>query len=282
MNYRHAFHAGNFGDVLKHAILVCVLDLLQEKETPLALYDAQAGTGVYDLASGEASRTGEFRQGAAQVLTSPQPPAALHGYLALLRKFNSLKADGAMVRYPGSPEIFRLLRRPQDRIALNELHPRDFDTLRRRYGNENAISLTRLDAYKFLAAHLPPKERRGLILLDPAYEQPDEFQRLYEGFIKAYRRFATGCYLLWYPIKFGNSVETFHMALAASGVRKIFIADLIVRPAHPDGGLSGAGLAIVNPPWRLDERIREMLPWLARVLGQGAAGRFESRWLVAE
>ena len=282
VNYRHAYHAGNFGDVLKHVALICVLQRMQKKETPLALIDTHAGIGLYNLQADEAAKTSEFRLGVQRVITAKSPPAELSPYIDLIAKFNSVRESGDMTHYPGSPEIMRLLRRPSDRLILNELHPKDYETLRRRYGEEPETSIYQMDAYKFLASQLPPLERRGLILIDPAFEEPDEFARLLSAFLQAYRRFATGCYLLWYPIKSELEIKTFHQGLIDCGIKKIMVAEILVRPLSGTDRLCGAGLILVNPPWQLDHDLERILPWLSVTVAQDSGSSFECHWLVAE
>ncbi len=279
MNYRHAFHAGNFADVLKHAALALALERLKAKEKGFFALDAQAGRGAYDLGSDEARRTREAEGGALRVLAAPDPPPALAPYLAALRAFDP---GDPPARYPGSPRLIRMALRPQDRLVANELHPVDADALEAEFARDRQVRVRREDAYALLKAVLPPPERRGLVLLDPPFEAPDEFARLADGLREAHRRWATGTYLLWRPIKARGPAHAFHAALVASGVRRILSAELLVEPPDDPARLSGCGLEIVNPPWGLEDSLRALLPWLARTLARRGPGDWRLDWLVGE
>lgn len=277
MNYRHAFHAGNFADVLKHAALLLALERLKAKEKGFLVLDAQAGRGAYDLASDEARRTGEAEGGVLRALAAADPPPSLAPYLDAVRRFN---AGGAVRRYPGSPRLARMALRPQDRLVANELHPEDAAALAAEFAGDRQVRVRREDAYALLKSALPPPERRGLVLLDPPFEAPDEFARLAAGLEAARRRWATGVYLLWRPIKARGPAHAFHAALAEAGAGRILTAELLVEPPDDPARLSGCGLEIVNPPWRLEEALAELLPWLARNLARRGAGEWRLDWLA--
>ena len=279
MNYRHAFHAGNFADVLKHAALLLALERLKEKEKGFFVLDAQAGRGAYDLGSAEARRTEEARDGALRALAAADPPAAAAPYLAALRAFND---SGPLTRYPGSPRLIRMALRPQDRLVANELHPEDAAALAAEFAGDRQVKVRSADAYALLKATLPPPERRGLVLLDPPFEAADEHARLAAGLREAHRRWPTGVYLMWRPIKARGPSHAFQAALLESGIRRILSAELAVQgPADP-ARLAGCALEIVNPPYRLEEALRELLPWLARILARDGAGDWRLDWLVGE
>ncbi len=207
MNYRHAFHAGNFADVFKHAVLVRVLLYLCGKEAPFRVVDSHAGIGRYDLTREEPSRTNEWRAGIGRLIADPPDGKAgelLAPYLEIVRAQNP---GGGLRNYPGSPAIAEALSRPQDRMIFCELHPEDHAALRRNIGGDRRAKAVAIDGWTALKAYLPPKERRGLVLVDPAFEEPDEFVRLAAGFEEAHRRWPTGIYLLWYPVKNRDEVR---------------------------------------------------------------------------
>jgi 23S rRNA (adenine2030-N6)-methyltransferase len=275
MNYRHAFHAGNPGDVLKHAALAACLAHLGKKPKPFRALDTHAGLGVYDLAGREALTTREFETGVGR-LWEDRPAgaagAALTPWYAVL---DALNPEGALVRYPGSPEIVARMLRPGDRAALCELRPDDAASLARRYRGDRRITVERKDGWSALAALLPPPERRGLVLIDPPYETQGEMRRLADALAEALARFATGIVLAWYPVKGSEEPRRLARAAAEIGAPKLLRAELHTRqPNHP-GRLDGAGLLIANPPHTLPAELRMLLPELARRLATGpGAGHF--------
>lgn len=268
MNYRHGYHAGNFADVLKHTALCELLRLLTAKDKKLFVLDTHAGAGGYDLASGLARRTGEAEAGIARLAGSPRAgmPPAVARYLAAVaaydRKFGP--AGGGIRRYPGSPRLVRMALRPGDRFIACELHPAEALALKREFAGDRAVEVRQADGYKVLKALLPPIERRGLVLIDPPFETADEFERLLRALRQGVRRFATGCYALWYPIK-DEAAAAFAGELAAF---KPLLLELHSDAIEP-GKLAACGLAIINPPWRFEEAMRDALPWIAGRLGPG-------------
>ena len=282
MNYRHAYHAGNFADVVKHATLALLIERLKAKATPFCVLDTHAGIGRYDLSSTEAQKTGEFRDGILRLLEADpnKLPGELEPYLAVVRELNRGRPE--LRWYPGSPRLALDLLRPQDRLALLELHPEDARTLTGLFAGDRRVSIHNADGYVGLKAFLPPKERRGLVLVDPPFERKDEFTRLARGLRQAHRRWATGQYLLWYPIKGRGPVDLFHDELKASGIARVLVAELLLRPPSDPERLNGCGLVLVNPPWRLDATLSSLLPKLATLFhaARGAGARIE--WLVAE
>ncbi len=278
MNYRHIFHAGNFADVVKHVVLALVLERLGAKPTPYFVYDSHAGIGRYDLTSPQAQRTGEAQSGIIRVLAASGAPVALGAYLAAVAASNP---GGGCRWYPGSPALTKALMRSGDRLVLAEAHPEDAAALRRTFTGCAQVAVHHQDGWLGLKAHVPPREKRGLVLIDPPYEDADEAARLVEGLTLAHRRWPTGIYALWYPIKDRAWVWRLHEALGATGISRILSVEL-TRNAEDDWQrLNGCGLILVNPPWQLEDAVSEALVWLHGVLGNGGGGTRVS-WLVPE
>ncbi|MCO4319725.1 23S rRNA (adenine(2030)-N(6))-methyltransferase RlmJ [Phyllobacterium sp. 21LDTY02-6] len=282
MNYRHAYHAGNFADVMKHVILTRILLYLQRKEQAFRVIDTHAGIGRYDLAGTEAAKTGEWQAGIARLLDAPLEPEAealLAPYLDIVRAENT---DGGLRHYPGSPLITRHLLRRQDRLSALELHPADAARLARRFEGDFQVRVTRLDGWLALGAHLPPKEKRGLVLVDPPFEEEGEFERLVDGLWRGHRRFPGGIFALWYPVKDRPQIASFIAALRQTGIRKIMRAELMIRPFSAQPRLDGSGMIVVNPPYTLEQELRTLLPVLARVCGEAQNGHFVLDWIRGE
>jgi len=282
MNYRHIYHAGNFADVLKHAVLARLVTYMQGKDKAFRVLDTHAGTGLYDLASEEAQKTGEWKDGIGRLLGADMPedvPGILAPYLEVLRKLNP---DGGLSRYPGSPKLARMLFRPQDRLSAMELHPDDYETLHRLFDGDFQSRVTQLDGWLALGGHLPPKEKRGIVLVDPPFEIEGEYERLVEGLEKAWRRFPGGIYCLWYPLKKGAPIAAFHKALKESGIPKMLCAELSVRSDRETTGLSGSGLVVVNPPYTLKGELDVLLPFLKAKLAQDRFASARAFWLAGE
>ncbi|WP_237480402.1 23S rRNA (adenine(2030)-N(6))-methyltransferase RlmJ [Lichenibacterium dinghuense] len=282
MNYRHAFHAGNFADVLKHALLARVLTYMIAKPAPLRFVDTHAGLGVYDLASDEATRTGEWRDGIARVAAAPRPPELAEVLAPYLAAVGPAGADGLWRCYPGSPAVAQWVLRPEDRLTLCELHPDDAAALKREIGGDKRVRVMASDGYAALNAVLPPPERRGLVLIDPPFEKTDEFDRLLAALLRAHAKWPTGSYMVWYPLKNRAAVGRFAAGLAGSGMKRVLQVHLLV--GDPDAGpLAGSGLAFVNPPYTLKAEAEALLPWLAAVMGRpGQPTEWTVRWLAGE
>ena len=278
MNYRHAFHAGNFADVFKHIVLSLLLKSLQRKDTPFCYLDTHAGAGRYDLASEAAQKTGEYRDGIRR-LWDLKPLSELADYLAAVRAAN---ADGALRYYPGSPAIARFFLRPQDRMVLLELQADEFALLQARFAGDRQVVTQRLDGYAGLKAFLPPREKRGLVLIDPPYESDREYEQIAAGLKVAHERWSSGIYALWYPIKDRPPIDRFHRALTATGIRRMLLAEFAPYPEDSSFRLNGCGMIVVNPPWKLEETLRQLLPELLGVLRQHQDARTDISWLVPE
>jgi len=279
MNYRHAFHAGGFADVIKHIVLVRILTYLQDKPAAFRVIDTHAGAGVYDLAGDEARRGGEWLTGIARAMQARFSETTLPlvaPYLDIVRAFNPQRELKA---YPGSPLIARALLRPQDRLTACEIEPkarkRLIDALRR----DTQARVVDLDGWVALPAFVPPNERRGLVLIDPPFEAKDEFERMAAGFAEAFAKWPTGSYLLWYPVKSRRATDSLARSVAelvgaGASPGKCLRLEFSVAPQAAGDALASAGLLIVNPPWTLMGELRAILPELEKPLGQGGAGRF--------
>ena len=282
MNYRHAFHAGNFADVIKHIVLVRILTYLHEKPAAFRVIDTHAGAGVYDLASPEATRGGEWHDGIARLAAAPlrdKAAALLAPYLDAVRALNPA---GALKTYPGSPALVRAFLRPQDRLIACELEPKAQAALTHAMQRDPRVKTLEIDGWTALSAYVPPTERRGLVLTDPPFERDDDFPRLVQGLAAAHRKWATGQYLLWYPVKGRTEPDALAKRLRRLGIPKILRAELIVSSLSDPTRLNGSGLIVVNPPWTLEAELRLLLPVLADVLGRKKQGRYTLDWLAGE
>ena len=284
MNYRHAFHAGSFSDVLKHAVLARILVHLKRKEAPFRFIDTHAGAGRYDLSGDEARRSPEWREGIARVLTA-RPPAPVGELLRpYLQAVGPHDAEGRPVAYPGSPAIAQTLMRAQDRIALCEANPDEREALIAALGRDRRLSIVSTDGYVALNAYLPPKERRGVILIDPPFEAPGEAGGVVHALERALRKWPTGAYVAWRPIRDARDDARFLNAVAALGAPNILRLELDIGPgpirAHGQEPLTRAGLLVVNPPHPLVGEARTLLPWLAQTLGRGEGGKQLCDWVT--
>lgn len=274
MNYRHAYHAGNFADVLKHAVLALVLQYMTGKPQPLRVIDLHAGLGGYDLEGAEAGKTGEWQGGIGRIFDAEVPAGAaplLAPYLNAVRAFN---ASNELRRYPGSPLLARALLRTSDTLIANELHGEDFAMLKGALKGAPNTKVLNLDAWVALKALLPPPERRGLILIDPPFEAPDEFARLAAGLEGALRRFASGTYLVWYPIKDTREASRFLLEVRALGLKKLIGVSLAVCARGLQPGLTETGLVVINPPYVLADQLAHLMPVLSTLMARGQGAGF--------
>ena len=280
MNYRHAFHAGGFVDVIKHIILTRLIEYLKLKPAAFRVIDTHAGIGRYSLTGDEARRSPEWMDGIGKLLKTElaaKPKALIQPYLDVVESENQ---NGTLARYPGSPLVARKLFRPQDRLSALELHPKDARELGKHFEGDVQARITALDGWLALNAYVPPKEKRGLVLVDPPFEEPGEWERLVEGLSKAHKKWATGLYALWYPLKEPREVNAFVSALKATGITKMLRAELLVERAVA-GKLYGSGMILVNPPYVLEDELKTILPALVKALGrEGASHRLE--WIRGE
>lgn len=282
LSYRHAFHAGNFADVHKHAVVCTLLAGLQKKEAGLCYIDTHGGAGRYDLQSVEAQKNAEYRGGIERIWQREDTPAALAPYLAAIRAINPDRSAARAPRYyPGSPRLVRELLRPQDRMVLTELHTTDFALLKREFDGDRQVAVHHLDAYQGMKAFLPPKERRGLMLIDPAYELRDEGERAVTGLITAWQRWPQGVYALWYPITHRALADHLQLKIKKAEVKKSLAAEIQIAPPTDARRLTGSGLLLINPPWGTEETLAELHMWLTEALSDNAAG-YRVTWLVHE
>ncbi|SDP07649.1 23S rRNA (adenine(2030)-N(6))-methyltransferase RlmJ [Pseudomonas jinjuensis] len=278
MNYRHAYHAGNHADLLKHIVLARLFALMARKDTPFAYLDSHSGVGLYDLWGDEASRTGEWQQGIARLWERDDLPELVGDYLQAVQALNP---DGQLRYYPGSPELARRLTRPQDRLLLNELHPEDGRLLKSNMAGERRVAVHQGNGWHVPRAFLPAPEKRAVLLIDPPFEQADELERCVTALDEAIGRMRQTVVAIWYPIKDERQLKRFYQDLQKSAAPKLLRAELLIHPADSADRLNGSGLVIANPPWPLEDELRSLLPWLAENLAHSEGG-WRLDWLVEE
>lgn len=295
LSYRHAFHAGNNADILKHAVLSLIAIHMKQKEKPFSYLDSHAGAGSYSLDTDWAKMTGEAERGILAIMERDDVPETLKPYIAICREFYR---NGH--RYPGSPAIVQALARPSDRLTLMELHPTEIENLRSNMAGDPRLHIHHRDGYQGLMALCPPEPRRGFALIDPSYETSDDFTRTAETLIALHRRWSAGILVLWYPLLQRRSGEILALKdrFYTSEIPGVLTAELIVdtpEKAHvlPECsenpqeetenatgyGLYGSGMLVIGPPWKLDADLEEILPWLARVLGKDGNGSWNLEWI---
>lgn len=279
LSYRHGYHAGNVGDVLKHAVLAWLIEALKKKPAPFAYLETHAGAGRYDLSAAQAEKTGEYREGIGLLWGREDTPEVLVPYLSAVAALNP--PGEALRHYPGSPRVARHLLRPQDRMVLMELHGGEYPVLKQEFAGDKQVAVHHRDGYEGLKALLPPVEKRGLVLIDPSYEVKSEYAQVVAAVQAAHRRFAGGIIAVWYPVLARELTDGFKEAFRASGLRKILDVELTTRP-EDSVGMRGSGMLVLNPPWQFDAAMEALLPRLARVLDPEHAGRGAVAWLVPE
>lgn len=283
MNYRHVYHAGNFTEVFKHILLICLLQYLQRKETPICYIDTHAGIGNYDLHGEAAQKTGEYLGGIALLerLSLSSLPAAVATYLQLVKQWNTQQGSTQFRFYPGSPQLARAVLRSQDRIILSELHPEDAQLLKQAFKDDSQVAVHHMNGYHALKAFLPPAQSRGLLLMDPPFEKTDEFTQLVDALRLANTRWRSGVYAVWYPIKHRGAVDAFYRQVQQSDIRKVVRCELHL-PYLATTGLSACGMLVVHPPWQWWEEVEQLLPWLCSTLSGPGEGSYKLEWLVPE
>ena len=279
LSYRHSFHAGNFADVLKHAVEVLILEALKQKESPFIYHDTHSAAGRYSLSSAHSEKTAEYVDGIARIWQQGEVPAPLIPYLNVIKQLNS---TSTLKHYPGSPLVARLLLREQDRMQMTELHPADVKLLEQEFAGDRQARVYKQDAYEGLKALLPGRNKRGLVLLDPSYEIKTEYRQVVQEIAQTYRRFATGTYALWYPVIERRTIDRLMRDFVGTGIKKILVIELCVTGDSAERGMTGTGMVVINPPWKLYSQMEELLPWLTKELGQENHANFRLEWLVPE
>lgn len=279
MNYRHIYHAGNHADVFKHAVLCILMRALQKKDAPFQVLDTHGGLGRYALYDEKAQKTQESLHGIAKLW--PAPANAPAGVDDLLKIVKSMNAD-SLAHYPGSPWVAHTLLRAQDHLIVCELHPDDATELKHNLRGKPNVAVHHTDGYQALKAFLPPVQKRGLILIDPPFEKPDEFKTLVDKLAFAHSRFSSGVYAVWYPIKDRPAVSAFHEQMSFSGLRKIWVSELTIRDDRTPDKFNGSGMMVINPPFGSTDVIDNAGNWLLSKLKQEDGAAYQSRWLVGE
>lgn len=277
LSYLHGFHAGNHADVLKHYVLVQTFAHFQKKPAPFHYIDTHSGGGLYSLKSARGQKIAEYKAGVGMLLDDQQVPEPLHDYLSLVRELN----DGdELAVYPGSAKIAQVLARRNDQIRLFEQHPREFEGLKRQFHQHN-IKLYKSDGWQGLLSHVPPPSKRAMVLIDPPYEEKQEYAIAVEKLQQVYKRFNGGTYMLWYPMVDRRRIDQLTRGIKKSGIKNVLWLELNVRGDSSDG-MSGSGMIVVNPPWTLQKEAETVMPWLVRELAQDSKASFKNTMLVAE
>ncbi|MBM4207558.1 MAG: 23S rRNA (adenine(2030)-N(6))-methyltransferase RlmJ [Gammaproteobacteria bacterium] len=279
LSYQHLYHVGNFADVLKHIVLIKVLTYFKSKQKPLCFIDTHAGSGAYRLHSMEAQKNQEFLNGIGALWQQIRLPSGVAEYVDLIKQFNQ---DGPLRAYPGSPLIASSVLTASDRLFYYELHPAEVTILRSCFNKDKRIKIFNSDGLRDSLGLLPPIERRGVILIDPSYEIKTEYQDVVTALIALHKRFATGCYVLWYPVVDRLRNRQLERALQNSGIKNIQLFELGILPDDQDFGMTACGMIVVNPPWTLIADMQQILPWLAATLGVGGQGKYRIEQLADE
>lgn len=278
LSYRHSFHAGNHADVVKHIVESLIIESLKNKEKPFVYHDTHSGAGRYDLTHEWSEKTGEYKEGIARIWQRKDCPELIKPYLDAVKSVNK---DNTLHYYPGSPRVARALIREQDRMTLTELHSSDFPLLLQEFRRDRQVRMHNEDAYKRLKANMPPKERRGVVLIDPPYELKTEYQDVVNGIKAAYKRWATGTFAIWYPVVYRDNIDLITQGLEDLGIRKILQIELGVAPDSEERGMTASGMIVINPPWKLKQQMEEILPWLQECIAPETGHHFVE-WVVPE
>ncbi|MBI0032009.1 23S rRNA (adenine(2030)-N(6))-methyltransferase RlmJ [Gilliamella sp. B14384G15] len=279
LSYRHSYHAGNHADVLKHIVLTLCINALKEKEKPFLYLDTHSGAGRYLLKSEHSEKTGEYLSGINLLWQQPNIPELLNTYLSVIKRYNPFSE---LKYYPGSPLIAKQLLRQQDKLNLTELHPTDYPLLRQEFSKDKRAKVLREDGFAQLKSKLPHQFRRGIILIDPSYEIKDDYQIIPKALFEAYKRFATGVYLIWYPVVSRTQTQKMIDSIIKLGIRRISQFELAIKPDNNQKGMTASGMLVINPPWKLHEQMQTILPWLKNTLDVEKTGSFIAKELVSE
>ncbi|MBI0096083.1 MULTISPECIES: 23S rRNA (adenine(2030)-N(6))-methyltransferase RlmJ [Gilliamella] len=279
LSYRHSYHAGNHADVLKHIVLTLCINALKEKEKPFLYLDTHSGAGRYLLKSEHSEKTGEYLSGINLLWQQPNIPELLNTYLSVIKRYNPFSE---LKYYPGSPLIAKQLLRQQDKLNLTELHPTDYPLLRQEFSKDKRAKVLREDGFAQLKSKLPHQFRRGIILIDPSYEIKDDYQIIPKALFEAYKRFATGVYLIWYPVVSRTQTQKMIDSIIKLGIRRISQFELAIKPDNNQKGMTASGMLVINPPWKLHAQMQTILPWLKNTLDVEKTGSFIAQELVSE
>ena len=279
LSYRHSYHAGNHADVLKHIVLTLCINSLKEKEKPFLYLDTHSGAGRYLLQSEHAEKTGEYLSGINLIWQQSETPELLNTYLSVLKRYNPFDN---LKYYLGSPLIAKQLLREQDKINLTELHPTDYPLLRQEFSKDKRAKVLREDGFAQLKSKLPPESRRGIVLIDPSYEIKDDYQKIPKALLEAYKRFATGIYLIWYPVVSRTQTQKMIDEIVNLGIKKISQFEFAIKPDNNQKGMTASGMIVINPPWKLHEQMQTIMPWLKKILDTEKNGNYLIKELVSE
>lgn len=264
LSYRHSYHAGNYADVLKHIVLTLCIEALKEKEKGFLYLDSHSGAGNYLLYGEHAEKTAEYKDGIQKIWQATDYPVELAPYLSLIQAENP---DHILKHYPGSPMIAKQLLRTQDKLCLTDLHPTDFNLLKQLFDDDKRAQVSKADGLLQLKAKLPPQTRRGLILVDPSYELKSDYEQVPKSIIEGYKRFATGVYLIWYPVVHRKWVDSMLDILEQSSIKNIQQIEFGIAPDNDQKGMTSSGMIVINAPWKLTSQMQAILPWLQLKLG---------------
>lgn len=278
LSYRHAYHTGNHADVLKHWVLVSILRYLRRKDKPLCYVDSHAAAGGYSLLADEVQKRAEYQTGIEKLWKRADLPDSLKGYCQLVASYN----DDELTRYPGSPWLASEILTDQDQLWLHELHNNEVEKLKKAFRGDRRAKVVHGDGYQGIISLMPPKQRRGLVLIDPSYEVKSEYTQVVETLIKAHRRFSTGVFALWYPVVDRERINKLEKSLCNSGIKRIHLYELNIHNEHADYGMTGSGMIVINPPWGLQDDMQQALPYLAKVLGENGEGSYRIEELAGE
>ncbi len=279
LSYRHSYHAGNHADVLKHIVLTLCINSLKEKDKAFLYLDTHSGAGRYLLQSEHAEKTGEYLSGINLIWQQNDIPAPIESYLSLLKRYNPFET---LKYYPGSPLIAKQLLREQDKLNLTELHSTDYPLLRQEFSKDKRAKVLKEDGFAQLKSKLPPESRRGIVLIDPSYEIKEDYLKIPAALVEAYKRFATGIYLIWYPVVSRTQTQRMINAIVDSGIKRISQYELAIKPDNNQKGMTASGMIVINPPWKLHEQMNTILPWLKGVLDTEKTGNYTIKQLVTE
>jgi len=279
LSYRHSFHAGNHADVLKHVVQTLIIESLKEKDKPFLYLDTHSGAGRYFLGSDHATKTAEYLTGIDKIWQRDDIPEELTPYINSVKHYNG---QPQLKYYPGSPLIAKTLLRPQDKLHLSELHPSDYPLLRQEFIKDPRATVVRADGYQQIKSQLPPLSRRGFVLIDPPYELKTDYQAVVSAIKEGHKRFATGIYAIWYPVVLRQQIKRLVKALEETQIRRILQIELTVKPDSDRYGMTGSGMIVINPHWKLEQQMTKLLPWLQKILVPEGTGHTNIHWITPE